>query len=209
LKIKDTSDMADELFDIIDENDVVIGQEMRSIVHQRGLWHRGVHLFLFTLEGKLLVQQRSKDRIQSPLALDCSVSEHLKAGEDYYTAAMRGLKEEMGVEGIGLQPLVKFKMNYGPNDNEISELYQGVVDPALVKFDPVEVERIDFYSLPELEELLLKKPSLFSYWFEQILWWYLGNRSALQVLEQYADPSAEQSNDQNPGKNDERPDQAR
>jgi len=78
-----------------------------------------------------------------------------------------------------------------------------------VTFDPVEVERIVFYSLPELEELLLKKRTLFSYWFEQIFRWYLGDRSALQVLEQYADPSAEQSNDQNPGKNDEGPNQSR
>ena len=54
--------MSDELFDVVDEEDKVIGQETRSIVHQRGLWHRGVHVLLFTHEGKLLVQQRSRDR---------------------------------------------------------------------------------------------------------------------------------------------------
>lgn len=89
--------MPDELFDVVDEQDHVIGQETRSLVHRRGLWHRGVHVFLFTRAHKLLVQQRSKDRLQAPLAWDCSVSEHVKAGEDYYSAAMRGLKEEMGV----------------------------------------------------------------------------------------------------------------
>ena len=94
--------MPDELFDVIDEEDKVIGQEMRSVVHQRGLWHRGVHVLLFIQDEKLLVQQRSKDRVHSPLALDCSVSEHVKAGEDYFTAAVRGLQEEMGVEGIEL-----------------------------------------------------------------------------------------------------------
>jgi len=181
--------MPDELFDIVDEQDKVIGQEMRSIVHQRGLWHRGVHVFLFTQDGKLLVQQRSKDRMHAPSALDCSVSEHLKAGEDYYSAALRGLQEELGVKGIEIQPLVKFKMNYGPNDNEISALYQGEVEPALVKFDPVEVERIDYYSLPELEEFITKKEFVFSYWFEQLVRWSLGNPSALQVLENYMDIS--------------------
>jgi len=183
--------MPDELFDIVDEQDQVTGQEWRSVVHQRGLWHRGAHVFLFSQDGKLLVQQRSKDRVHAPLALDCSVSEHLKAGEDYFTAAVRGLKEEMGLKGIDIQALVKFKMNYGPNDNEISELYQGIVDPAAVQFDPVEVERIDYYSLTELEEFLVNKKFVFSYWFEQIIQWYLDNPSALQVLEQYADPSAE------------------
>jgi len=174
--------MPDELFDIIDEEDNVIGQEMRSIVHQRGLWHRGVHVLLFTQEEKLLVQQRSKDRVHAPLALDCSVSEHIKAGEDYYAAALRGLNEEMGVDGIVLERLIKFKMNYGPNDNEISELYKGIVDPAVIQFDPVEIERVDYHSLDELQEMLENENHNFSYWFEQILRWYFGKTSALHVL---------------------------
>jgi len=177
--------MPDELFDIIDENDEVISQEMRSVVHQRGLWHRGVHVFLFTQDEKLLVQPRSRDRVHAPLALDCSVSEHVKAGEDYLAAALRGLKEEMGVAGIEVQPLIKFKMNYGPNDNEISILYQGLVDPTTVKFDPVEIERIDYYGISEVQKMMDDGESIFSYWFEQIIQWYLGHPSALEVLEEY------------------------
>jgi isopentenyldiphosphate isomerase len=188
---EETFDMPDELFDIVNEQDTVVGQELRSVVHQSGLWHRGVHVLLFTREGKLLVQQRSKDRPHAPLALDCSVSEHVKAGEDYRTAAMRGMQEEMGVEGLDIQPLVKFKMNYGPNDNEISELYRGVVDPADVKFDTVEVERIDYYELAELQKLMGSEAVKFSYWFEQILRWYSGKPSALDVLASYSDPLAE------------------
>ena len=177
--------MSDELFDIVNESDIVIGQEMRSVVHQHGLWHRGVHVMLFTDDGKLLVQQRSRDRVHAPLALDCSVSEHVKAGEDFLQAAIRGLQEEMGVDEIALETLVKFKMNYGPNDNEISKLYKGNVDPARVNFDPVEIERIDFYSLNHLQEMMNSKESKFSYWFEQILHWYLGDSSALEVLKEY------------------------
>ena len=183
--------MPDELFDIVNQEDIVIGQEMRSLVHQRGLWHRGVHVLLFTRDGKLLVQQRSKDRVHAPLALDCSVSEHVKAGEDYYAAAIRGLQEEMGVVEIDIQPLVKFKMNYGPNDNEISKLYRGAIDPADVKFDPVEVERIDYYELAELQNLMGSEEVEFSYWFKQILRWYSGKPSALSVLASYSDLLAE------------------
>lgn len=181
--------MPDELFDIVDQQDRVTGQEMRSVVHQQGLWHRGVHVLLFTPESRLLVQQRSKDRQHAPLALDCSVSEHVKAGEDYYDAAVRGLREEMGLEGIDLQPLIKFKMNYGPNDNEISTIYEGMLDSAAIRFDPVEVERVDYYRKAELEEQLENKEIVFSYWFEQILRWYFGKPSALEVLETYVDNS--------------------
>jgi isopentenyldiphosphate isomerase len=174
--------MPDELFDIVDENNVVIGQEWRSVVHQRGLWHRGVHVFLFTRDGKLLVQQRSKNRDTFPSALDCSVSEHLKAGENYWQAAVRGLQEELGLAGIDLDLLVEFGMNYGPNDNEFCQLYQGIVNPAHVRFDPGEVERVMYYTMSDLLALLRERRAVACYWFEQIVSWYLGKPSALGVL---------------------------
>ena len=110
--------MAEEYVDIIDENNEVVGQEARRIVHKTGLWHRGVHVFLFTPDGRLLVQKRSQTRDTFPGRLDCSVSEHLKVGESYFASAVRGLGEELGIDGISLTRLVQFKMNYGPNDNE-------------------------------------------------------------------------------------------
>ena len=174
--------MPDELFDVIDENDQVIGQEMRSAVHQHGLWHRGVHVLLFTHDGKLLVQQRSKTKSQSPLTFDCSVSEHVQAGENYHNAAIRGLLEELDVKDIEIQPLIKFKMNYGPDDNEVSMIYSGTVDPKQVHFDPEEIERVDTYTIEELQTLLEQKPELFSYWFEQIFLWYTQKPSALQII---------------------------
>jgi isopentenyldiphosphate isomerase len=177
--------MPDELFDIVDENNVVIGQEWRSVVHQRGLWHRGVHVFLFTRDGKLLVQQRSPDRDTFPSALDCSVSEHLKAGENYLHAAVRGLQEELGVAGIELRLLVEFGMNYGPNDNEFCQLYQGIVEPAQVQFDPNEVASVEYYTLPELLTRLNDRRDTFSHWFAQLLRWYLGEVSELCVSRAY------------------------
>src|SRR5689334_18473687 len=107
----------DELLDIVNDEDIVIDQKMRSTVHELGLQHRGVHVLLFTRDGKLLVQKRSADRAACPSSLDCSVSEHVKAGESYVDAALRGMKEEMGLEEIDIHPLAKIKMNYGPNDN--------------------------------------------------------------------------------------------
>jgi isopentenyldiphosphate isomerase len=89
--------MPEELIDIVNNNDIVISQEFRSFAHRHGLQHRGVHVLLGTPEGRLLVQQRSKYQDTFPLALDCSVSEHVKAGEGYQQAAERGLQEELGI----------------------------------------------------------------------------------------------------------------
>ncbi len=177
--------MSDELLDIVDDDDLVTGQNMRAVVHQRGLQHRGVHIFLVTPEGKLLVQQRGKHRGTSPLALDCSVSEHVKAGEGYPEAAARGLAEELGIRRANIHALIKFKMDYGPNDREICQLHEKIVDPALVHFDPLEVEGIACYSLDDLETLIRNGKVAFSGWFVQLIHWYLGKPSELQVLKIY------------------------
>ena len=174
--------MSDELLDVVNDDDLVTGQEMRSVVHARGLQHRGVHIFLFTPAGRLLVQRRSKDRSAYPSLLDGSVSEHVQAGEDYLTAALRGMREEMGLERVHLQPVITFRMNYGPNDNEVSRLFQGFVDPALVKFDTAEIEQIAYYSLTELLEQMENGEEAFCRWFIQIMRWATGKPSELNVL---------------------------
>lgn len=175
--------MPEEVFDIVNDDDVVIGQASRSMVHHTGLQHRGIHICLFTSDGKLLVQQRSKDRHASPASLDCSVSEHVKAGEDYFTAARRGLQEELGLEHLALKPVITFKMCYGVNDNEICRLFQGRLhDPSLVRFDPIEVESVDYASIEELQSLLAEGTKPFSRWFEQMILWIGGKPNELQIL---------------------------
>jgi len=177
--------MLDELLDVVNEEDVVTAREMRAVVHRLGLRHRGVHVFLVTPQDELLVQQRSRLKDLLPLALDCSVSEHLKAGESYRDAAERGLAEELGIHGIRIHPLVKFTMNYGPNDNQISQLYEGRVDPALVRFDPLEVEGICCRSLDELEALVHSGEVSLCGWFVQLLAWYTGGSGEMKIIRTY------------------------
>ncbi|NJN79937.1 MAG: NUDIX domain-containing protein [Anaerolineales bacterium] len=175
--------MNEELLDLVNEDDVVIGKETRRKIHELGLWHRGVHVFLFTSDGKMLIQKRSADRASSPFMLDCSVSEHVQSGETYVQAAIRGMKEEMGVENIELKKLAKFRMNYGINDNEISELYEGIVDPNQVKFDREEIESISYLSVDELKKLIKDSESKFCYWFTQLLTLYWYGKGEIQILE--------------------------
>ncbi len=175
--------MPEETFDIVDDNDEVIGEESRSVVHQKGLLHRGAHVWLFAPDGKVLIQRRTNDRSTAPGALDCSVSEHVKAGEDYLAAAQRGLKEELGLEDIDLKQVVKFKMNYGPNDNEISEIFQGKLEPgARVRFDPVEVESVGFAEIGELQRWLGEGVRPFSKWLEQMLRWLAKRPNEMEIL---------------------------
>lgn len=176
--------MSDEWLDVLDDDNRVIGRELRSVVHQRGLRHRGADVFLFTREGKLLVQTRTLTRATFPGALDCSAAEHVQAGEDFLQAALRGMREEIGVTDVALTPVVDFSNNNSPNDRETSRLFQGIVDPAQVQFDPVEVARIDYFTPSELEAML-ERGVKFSRWFEQLLKWKLGKPHELKILKVY------------------------
>lgn len=88
---------ADELFDVVDQNDRVIGRARRADVHARGLRHRAVHVLVFDPEGRLGVQRRSFEKDTLPGTWTTSCSGHVDAGEDYFSAARRELAEEIGI----------------------------------------------------------------------------------------------------------------
>jgi isopentenyldiphosphate isomerase len=86
------------------------------------------------------------------------------------------------VTGIDIRPVVKFKMRYGSNDYEISWLFQGFVDPATVRFDPLEIEQVSYYSLSELSQMIRFEENKISYWFKQLIQWYSGTPSDMTIM---------------------------
>jgi isopentenyl-diphosphate delta-isomerase type 1 len=90
-----TSD--NEILDMVDENDQVIGQATRAHIHRAGLRHRAVHIFLFNPHGELFIQKRAATKDTFPLCYDSSASGHLDSGESYEHCAVREIQEELGI----------------------------------------------------------------------------------------------------------------
>jgi isopentenyl-diphosphate Delta-isomerase len=101
--------MADELFDVVDEQDRVIGRAPRSEVHARKLNHRATHILVHDDTGRVFLQRRSLTKDTFPGCWDSSCSGHVDAGEDYEIAARRELGEELGWHDaiLPLRPLLK------------------------------------------------------------------------------------------------------
>ncbi len=99
----------DELFDIVDAEDRVIGQAPRREVHARHLVHRATHVMVHDHTGHLFLQRRSLTKDTFPGCWDSSCSGHVDSGEDYPTAARRELGEELGWHdsSLPLRQLVK------------------------------------------------------------------------------------------------------
>jgi isopentenyldiphosphate isomerase len=89
--------MSEEIFDVVDDRDEVIGRQTRSEVHRLGLKHRAIHVLVFNGRGEVFLQKRSMRKDRQPGLWDSSASGHLDCGEDYDHCAVRELGEEIGL----------------------------------------------------------------------------------------------------------------
>src|ERR1700683_2112391 len=100
--------MSEEIFDIVNERDEVVGQNTRREVHARGLWHRAVHVLVFNARGEVFLQKRSLKKDIAAGKWDSSASGHLDSGEDYDACAVREVREELGLKvKLPLQKIFK------------------------------------------------------------------------------------------------------
>ena len=89
----------DELIDILDDQGNLTGRNcLKSIAHIEGLNHATVHIWFYTPEGNILLQQRAATKKIYPLLWDVSVAGHVNSGESLLTAAIREVKEEVNVQ---------------------------------------------------------------------------------------------------------------
>lgn len=161
--------MPEEIFDVVDHQDQVIGQAPRSEVHAHRWLHRAVHIFVFNSRGELLIHQRSATKDECPLKFTSSASGHLHADEDYDTAAARELAEELSLSGR-LEFLTKLPA--GPETSyEHSVLYRiNTDDPP--KFLPEEILSGDYYPLDRIDRWVAERPDDFTPCFRSLWKWF-------------------------------------
>ncbi len=92
----------DELLDLVDNKDHIIGQIWRSATDRLSRsgegYIRAATCLIQNSKGELWIPRRTKDKRIAPLGLDSSMQEHIGKGETYEQATVRGLKEELALE---------------------------------------------------------------------------------------------------------------
>ncbi len=164
--------MSEEIFDVVDADDRVIGRAPRSEVHAKQLLHRAVSIFVFNTRGQLLVHKRSATKDEFPGCFTSSASGHVSSGENYDDCAPRELREELGLVAE-LERMAKFPA--GPETaREHTVLYRTVTDePPCI--DPCEIENAEYYDLEQLDRLVQNEPALFTPPFRTLYAWYRAN----------------------------------
>ncbi len=159
--LKDLPQKSEEIFDVVDADDQVTGTATRAEVHAQKLVHRAVHVFVFNKRGDLLLQKRSPLKDLCPGLWDSSVSGHLDSGEDYATAAVRELAEEMG---ITVESAPEEIARITPREQtgwEHVRLYRVRHDGNL-RYPAAEIEAAIWFPLAEIEAWIAANPSDFA-----------------------------------------------
>lgn len=162
----------EEQFEIYDDAGCLLGRAPRSRVHREGLWHRTVNVFLFRSDGRLIIQQRQQHKDVCPGLWDLSVAEHVQPGETCAQAAARGLREELAVIAVTLEPIGEAtafcleQPERSLRDCEVQQCFRGVYDGPLAP-DAEEVGATDALSRAALSKALAQRPDAFTPWFRQ------------------------------------------
>jgi isopentenyl-diphosphate delta-isomerase len=165
--------MPEEIFDVVNERDEVIGQAPRKKVHARGLLHRAVHVLVFNARGEIFLQKRSMLKDRQPGVWDSSASGHVDSGEHYDATAVRELREELGLKIKS--PLQKlFKINpRAETDNEFVWIYRCENEGPFV-LHPDEIETGGWFAPEKVSKWIAEKPQDFATAF--VLVWKMLNR---------------------------------
>ncbi|WP_416984210.1 NUDIX domain-containing protein [Streptomyces sp. T028] len=116
---------ADEILDIVDENDQVVGQFPRGRAYAEGMRHRCVFIQARDAEGRVFVHRRTPTKLVFPSLYDMFVGGVVGAGEAYDEAALREAEEELGVSGLPRPEfLFKFLYNNGAGQSWWSAVYE-------------------------------------------------------------------------------------
>jgi isopentenyldiphosphate isomerase len=154
----------DEYIDIVSENGEPTGKvALKSEAHKNGWWHNTIHLWLYTKNGEILLQQRSRKKLIYPLLWDVSAAGHIDAGESFIQAAIRETKEELGLDltkkeliKIGVHKHLSSYANGTIRDNEFHQVYLAELKVDIKQLSPQEdeVEAIKLVSIEEFNSLL-------------------------------------------------------
>ncbi len=89
----------EEILDLVDENDRIIGNARRCDCHgDPRCLHRAVHLFVLNPQREIYLQKRSLQKRVQPGKWDTSVGGHISTGEGTVEALFREAEEELGLK---------------------------------------------------------------------------------------------------------------
>lgn len=150
-----------ELLDVVDENNRLTGEQLdREIIHEKGLFHREVAIWIVNEKGEILVQKRAAYKKQSPNKWALTAG-HIEAGEEPLDVAIRETEEELGFkvpkDEMKFLFICKRKKKFSEHqyNNHFKYVYYTKTNRKISEFvlQQEEVSEVKYITISELEEI--------------------------------------------------------
>ena len=150
----DKTNTPEEIVDVVDENDQVIGQATKGEVNSNPkLIHREISVLIYDDNRRVLLQKRSRKKKTHPLYWIISVAGHIPTGMTPELSAHKELTEELGFD-TSLLLYEKILLRF-PNETHFCYSYVGKLPPGTqIKLDPNEAEDFRFVNAAELQKMI-------------------------------------------------------
>jgi isopentenyl-diphosphate Delta-isomerase len=153
---------------LVDETDTPLGKMEKMEAHKKALLHRAFSVFIFNSKGEMLLQRRAPGKYHSPGLWTNACCSHPRPGEETHSAALRRLKEELGITTT-LTKLFDFTYrsayDNGLTEFEFDHVFAGVYDGRDIRPDPAEVSDFCFRSSGDIQVDLQRSPAKYTTWF--------------------------------------------
>lgn len=149
----DTANSPEELLDLVDKNDTVLGVINREVANKDPrLTHREISVLLFDENKNVVIQKRSRYKSVHP-GWWSVLAGHIPAGADPQEVAYSELEEEFGLTGIELQFLVKQYMEY-EHESHFMYYFVGKYSGEEMILEESEVEAVRVLSRSQLLQMI-------------------------------------------------------
>jgi isopentenyl-diphosphate delta-isomerase type 1 len=144
--------MQEEILDIVDENNNVIGNAPRKECHGNPkLIHRTAHVIVVNDKYEILLQKRSMNKDIQPGKWDTAVGGHFDQGENSDQAVRREMNEELGIpKHSAIIFLFEMKIRNEIESENVS-VYK-LISNGPFKYQEEEIDEIKFWTKKELFE---------------------------------------------------------
>ena len=160
--------MSEEQLILVDERNRATGSAGKTAIHRSGLLHRAFSIFMVDDRGRIVLQQRSREKYHSGGLWANSCCGHPRPGERTLSAARRRLGEELGVTGelsFGFFARYEAELGNGMHENEFVYVYFGLLQ-AEPKPDPAEIADVAHWSFDDISRHIRRDPDSFTFWFK-------------------------------------------
>lgn len=160
--------MADHVI-LVDYRDTETGSMEKLAAHQKGALHRAFSIFLFSPDGRCLLQRRARGKYHSGGLWANACCSHPRPGEGLALATRRRLEEELGVTcplRELLQVAYDLDVGGGLREAEYNHTFVGTLDAdAELTPNPEEVDDWAWRPVAEIKAELEAGGAGYAPWF--------------------------------------------